>query len=308
VKRITKKKKVKKRRKVKVKKIKKVDVSPRDVERIWKKLGKLEERWSKSWKKIDKINDNVRDLISETRVIKMLQSDTDKVWGFTHELNQNLRKMNSRLDSLTRKNAQMLQTFEDEIKATHTRMNKFDDDLKSVRKLPKFYQKINEKVAELEKQYNVIASDYTEKVKDIEEVVKPEKEKLEKITDLDTVRDQVEGIRKSMLTFNKLWADYKREIDDRLGLRPTPTMPTATPISPGVQEELESLRDIVNKMSLENEQLKKMARDIRVTQMGTPNTEIMTNLTSRINTVEKKITEVEEELSKFGKTKPIVME
>ena len=55
-------------------------------------------------------------------------------------------------------------------------------------------------------------------------------------------------------------------------------------------------------------QIKKMTRDIRVSQMGSPNTEVMVNLTSRLNTVEKKITEVEEEFSKLMKNKPVVME
>jgi hypothetical protein len=111
-----------------------------------------------------------------------------------------------------------------------------------------------------------------------------------------------------MLTFNKLWSDYKKGIDDRLGYRPTQSGPTIMSPSPIEVEEVKSLRDIVNKMSLENDQIKKMARDIRVTQMGSPNTDVMVNLTSRLNTVEKKITEVEEEFSKLMKNKPVVME
>ena len=296
-------------KKRKFKKGKKVNVSPKDIERIWKKLERLENRWSKSCEKIDKINDNVRNLVSETRVIKMLQSDMDKVWEFAHELHQKLEKTNRGINSLTRKDTQMIQAWMDEVKSTHARINRLEDDMKSVRKLPKFYENINEKVAELEKQYNVIASDVMEEIRVLEEVVKPEKMKLEKLTDLDTVRDQVESIRKSMLTFNKLWADYKKTIDERVGLRPTQVSAIATEgISPELEDEVRSLRNIVNKMSLENEQMKKMARDIRVTQMGTPGTEVTTNLTSRLNTVEKKITEVEEELSKFVKHKPIIIE
>jgi len=51
-----------------------------------------------------------------------------------------------------------------------------------------------------------------------------------------------------------------------------------------------------------------MARDIRVTQMGSPGTEVTSDLASRINSVEKKMTEVEEGLSKYVKSKPIIME
>jgi len=147
------------------------------------------------------------------------------------------------------------------------------------------------------------------KIEELEQTIHPEQEKMHKIVDLDTVKDQVESIRKSMLTFNKLWADYKRTIDERMGLRPTQVSAIATEgISPKLEDEVRSLRDIVNKLSLENEQIKKMARDIRVTQMGTTGSEVTANLVSRINTVEKKITEVEQGLSGLVKTKPIVME
>ena len=285
------------------------EVSPKQTERVLKKLNRLESSFKKNSKNLKKIGHDVRGLISKTRVIKSLQSDIDKAWKYSHDLGQILNETKNKANNLERKTTQMLQTWEDEIKVTHSRMNKFEDDLKSVRKLPKFYKNVNEKVAELEKQYNHIASDAMSKIKDLEDTLKPDEEKMHKIVDLDTVKDQVEGIRKSMLTFNKLWADYKRTIDDRLGLRPSQVSAiSAEAISPKLEEEVNSLRDIVNKLSLENEQIKKMARDIRVTQMGTPGSEVTTNLTSRINTVEKKITEVEQELSKFVKSKPIVME
>ena len=286
-----------------------VKVSPKQIERIMKKLSKLENRFDKSLEDVKKIGKNVRDLISETRVVESLQRDNDKLWNYSHDLGQRLNEIKSRMSNLARRSTQMLQTWEDEIKVTHERMNKFEDDLKSVRRLPQFYKDVNEKVAELEKQYNHIASDAMAKITELENTIKPEEEKMHKIVDLDTVKDQVEGIRKSMLTFNKLWADYKNTIDERLGLRPSQVSAIATEvISPKAEDELKSLRDIVNKLSLENEQIKTMARDIRVTQMGTPNTEVMTNVTSRLNTVEKKMTEVEQELSKYVKSKPIVME
>jgi hypothetical protein len=259
---------------------------------------------------MNKIDNNVKGLISETRTIKSAQSDLNRMWNYSHDLAQRLNYTNSKMNSLSRKNTIMWQKWENDVKSTHERMNKFEDDLKTVRELPKFYQDVNEKVAELEKQYNHIASDVMNKIKELEDIIRPEEEKMHKIVDLDIVKDQVEGIRKSMLTFNKLWDDYKRTIDERLGLRPTVQATTMTTggISSKLEEEVKSLRDMTNRLSLENDQIKKMARDIKVTQLGTPNTEIVIDLTSRINTVEKKMTEVEEGLSKFVKDKPVVME
>ena len=301
-----KKKPVKERRRIKKKTS--VKASSKQIERILNKLNRLEIRFDKSLKTVEKIRDNVKDLISRTRVIKSLQTDMDKHWDYSHGLGQRLNKIKHKMNGLVRRYTQMLQTWEDEIKITHERLNKFEDDLKSVRRLPKFYKDVNEKVAELEKQYNHIASEAMNKIKELEETIKPDEEKMHKIVDLDTVKDQVESIRKSMLTFNKLWADYKRTIDERLGLRPQVSVTPTEGISPKLEEEVKSLRDIVNKLSLENEQIRKMARDIRLSHLETPKMDVITNLTSRLSTIEKKITEVEEELSRFAKSKPIVME
>ncbi len=303
-----KKKPVKKKRRI-IRKKTNVKVSPKQIEKILRKLKRLEKRFVKSSKNVKKIGKNVKILISKTRVIKPLHHDIDKAWDYSHDLGQKLNEIKGRMNTVSRKSAQMLQTWEDEIKTTHKRLNKFEDDLKSVRRLPKFYKDVNEKVAELEKQYNHIASDAMNKIGELEDTIRPEEEKMHKIVDLDVVKDQVQSIRKSMLTFNKLWADYKRTIDERLGLRPTQISAIATEgVSPKLEDEVRSLRDMMNKMSLENENIKKMSRDIRVTQMGTPGTEVVTNLTSRMNTIEKKITEVEQELSGFVKNKPIIME
>jgi len=300
---------VKKRKKKKVKKKTDVKVSPRDIKRIFKKLNSLEVRFNKSLKNTNTIRSDVRRLISETRVIKPLHHDIDRAWKYSHDLDKKLNELKSRVNNIARASEDILQTFEDEVRSTHKRLNKFEDDLKTVRRLPSFYKDVNEKVSELEKQYNHIASGVMAKIGELEETIHPGEEETHKIVDLDTVKDQVESIRKSMLTFNKLWADYKKTIDARIGLRPSQVSAIAPEgISPKLEDEVRSLRDIVNKMSLENEQIKKMARDIRVTQMGTPGEEVMTNLTSRINTIEKKITEVEQELSRFVRNKPIVME
>ena len=339
-------KKKKKKKRVKMADVK---ISPKQIERVSKKINRMEERFSKFSKNVDKIRKDVRRLISETRVLEPLHRDIDRCWDYSHDLGQkqneirgitnvltkkqtqllqtfedkikathegmnkfegNLKKdVKSMASALTKKQTQLLQTFEDEIKTTHERMNKFEDDLKSVRRLPSFYKDVNEKVSELEKQYNHIASNAMAKIEELEDTIHPDEEKMHKIVDLDTVKDQVESIRKSMLTFNKLWADYKKTIDERVGLRPTQVAAiTPESVSLGMEDELKSLRDIVNKLSLENEQIKKMARDIRVSQMGVPGTEVMTNLTRRLSTIEKKIAEVEQGMNKSEKINPIVLE
>jgi DNA repair exonuclease SbcCD ATPase subunit len=306
-----KKKKLKKMIKKKINlKVNPKQMNPKQIENISKKLVRLEIKFNKSFGNLEKIGETVRSLIPEARMIKSVQSDLNKTWNYSHYLAQRIDDVKSRMNSISRKNTQTLLVWEEEVKTTHEMMKKFEDNLKNVMKLPEFYKDVNEKVGELEKQYNHIASDAMAKIKELEDTIKPEEEKMHKIVDLDVVKDQVEGIRTSMLTFNKLWDDYKRTIDERLGLRPSAQTTTVSTgwIASKLEEEVKSLRDMVNQLSLENDQIKKLTRDIKVTQLGTPSTEIVADLMSRINTVEKKMIEVEQEMSKSVKDKPIIME
>lgn len=283
-------------------------VSPKQIENVSKKLDRLEIKFNKSFKNLEKIDSTVRSLIPETRMVRTVQNDLNKMWNYSHDLAQRIDDVKSRISSLSRKNTQTLQAWENEFKTTHEMMNKFEDNLKNITKLPEFYKDVNEKVVELEKQYNHIASDAMGKIKELEDTIRPEEEKMHKIVDLDVVKDQVEGIRKSMLTFNKLWDDYKKAIDERLGLRPSFQTTTTGNIPSKLEDEVRSLRDMVNRLSLENEGIRKLTRDIKVTQLGTPDSGMVSDLTTRINTIEKKMTEVEQELSKSIKDKPVVME
>lgn len=73
-------------------------------------------------------------------------------------------------------------------------------------------------------------------------------------------------------------------------------------------EEINSLKKIVADLSAENEGLRKVTRDIRVAQMESVTSDMFVNVVSRLSSVEKKLVEIEEELSKLRKTKPVVVE
>jgi predicted nucleic acid-binding Zn-ribbon protein len=279
------------------------EISSKRFEKVQKKFEKIEKRYDSILKKIEKLREDLRELVPVTRTVKMMEDDMNRMWKFTSELHKKIKKAKYEIKKLSERYDQVLQTFEDEVKATHERLNKLEDEMKAVGKLPKFYKDVNEKVAELEKQYNSIASDVVERIKIIEKSIRPEE-----MEDLGTLKDQVESIRKSMLTFNKLWADYKKEIDERLRLREVQPSFVPKEIPQNLADELISLRKIVDQLSSENEQLRKLTRDIRVAQMTSVTADMFANLSSKVSTIEKKIAELEEELSKLLKTKPIVME
>lgn len=283
--------------------VKKKENMARNFERILKRLERLDKKWSSSLEKIDK---NVKKLASELKVVKSLEDDVNRMWKFAAGLHKKMKKVKYRLVKAEKAHEKILQTWEGEVRETHGRLNELEDKLKDVGNLPGFYREVNEKVAELEKQYNSIASDVVERLEELEETVKALKEERES-EDVKTLRDQVESIRKSLLTFNKLWADYKKEIDERLGLRPESLTPTRG-IPQSLLDEINSLKRIVDRLSSENDQLRKLVREIRVTQMTSVTADMFADLTGRVSTLEKKVSEVEEGLSKLLKTKPVVME
>ena len=76
----------------------------------------------------------------------------------------------------------------------------------------------------------------------------------------------------------------------------TKTSPQEIPKN--VREEISSLKEIMSRLSTDNEQFRRMLRDVRLTQMENVTHEVFMNFVSRVNSLEKKIVETEKELSK----------
>jgi len=119
---VKKKKAAKKKKKRIVKKKTNVKASLKQIRRNLKNIKRIEVKFGKSVKKVQKIGKDVRSLISRTRVLKSLQNDMDSHWNYSHDLGQKLDEINNKLNGISRKTGQMLQTFEDEITTTHKRM------------------------------------------------------------------------------------------------------------------------------------------------------------------------------------------
>lgn len=70
-------------------------------------------------------------------------------------------------------------------------------------------------------------------------------------------------------------------------------------IPKNVSDEIVSLKDIVSRVSSDNNDLKKVIMDLRIDQMQSITTDIFVNVTARVSTIEKKLSEIEEEISKM---------
>jgi hypothetical protein len=73
-------------------------------------------------------------------------------------------------------------------------------------------------------------------------------------------------------------------------------------------DEISSLKNILSRVSSENEDFKKLIRDIRINQMQMITSDVLIDFIRRLGTIEKKISEVEKDLSKVRRVKPFVLE
>ncbi len=100
---------------------------------------------------------------------------------------------------------------------------------------------------------------------------------------------------------NKLMPEIEERIDKLEEKIKTPKKEKRKEISKDLVEEIISLNEIVKNLSMENEELRKMMREIRVLQMQAITPDAFVGVVGRVKEVEKKISELEEELSKVSK-------
>jgi chromosome segregation ATPase len=113
---------------------------------------------------------------------------------------------------------------------------------------------------------------------------------------LASLREKVEDIEKSVMNINKSMFSFPK-ID--VGPRALKVENVIKEIPKNVADEIISLKNILSRISSENNDLKRVIRDIRLNQMDAITSDIFVSVTARISTIEKKLSEVEEEISKM---------
>ena len=100
-------------------------------------------------------------------------------------------------------------------------------------------------------------------------------------------------------SLSKLMPEMEQKINE-LEKKTKNTEKKKKEIPKNLVEEIISLDKIVKDLSTEHKQLKKMVRDVRILQMEAITPDVFIGVVGRIKAVEKKMSELEEELSKIS--------
>lgn len=163
---------------------------------------------------------------------------------------------------------------------------------------------IEGKVTSLEKSKDVhapINREIINKLQNDINAIKSEITKPEKTQDLEDLRNKIEGLEKILIAQNKNWTEYKKLMEKRLqSLKPK----KPEKISKREYDEITSLKKIMNRLSTDYEDLRKITRDMKLLQMKSVTTDTLMNIMNRISALEEKICEIDKELT----GKPLVLE
>jgi len=286
----------------------KTDESIKRFETVWKRLDRIESKIGSSSEQTDKVEDKFKELLPEVKKVKILQDDMERLWNTTVDLHRVLKGIKGKIDNFEENSAKILQSWGDEIKTTRDKMSKMEDDMKSFSQLPtninQVFTDLSNKIKDLEVQNNQILCDYAKKEGTETTSV------VEKLKELDILKNQVESIKTSMISFNRIWADYQRVLDEKLRSIKTENVRTSLPITvpQNAIEEVNSLKNMINKLSADNEQIRKMASEIRINQLHSVTPDVFISLSSKITSVEKKMGEIDREMSELISSKPVVLE
>ena len=100
-------------------------------------------------------------------------------------------------------------------------------------------------------------------------------------------------------SLSKLMPEMEQKINELEKKTKTPEKKKKE-IPKNLVEEIISLDKIVKDLSTEHKQLKKMVRDVRILQMEAITPDVFIGVVGRVKAVEKKMSELEEELSKIS--------
>jgi chromosome segregation ATPase len=260
-------------------------------------------------RRFDSLDRRMINLENELEKFRYLIPDLSMTVGDVEILKKKLKELSSAvMDALSRMNE-----FEINI---NRKLAFFED-------LTKKAEKIEIKAPSEEKStVTEIPSDYRDRMKELEEEMKKTKElpfeikkEIEELRermnrienksveafppDVEELKNRVEELRKYVQDMEKLFSSYKIE---------QPKFVKEKGIPKNLVDEINSLREIISRISSENEGFKKVIRDLRINQMQMITSDVFVEFVAKLNSMEKKLAEIEKDLSKVRKTKPFVLE
>jgi chromosome segregation ATPase len=158
------------------------------------------------------------------------------------------------------------------------------------------------RIDKIEEQVNSLSSANFDKTienlrEKINELSKQDLDKTNKL-EYESLKDKIEDIEKSIIDINKSKFDYqKTDVQPRV----LKVDNVIKEVPKNITDEIISLKKIVSSFSSENNDLRRIIRDVRLNQMDSINSDVFVGFAARVSTIEKKLSEIEEELSKMRK-------
>jgi len=279
--------------------------------------------------------------INISEMLKMVDSNTSRLESFGKEdiietTEDNKRRIEDsikQMENVWKK----LEDSETRWNSVSERINKFEGGLKgmipeseelkimqkSIQDLRNSISSLNNMFTEIKNKIQTLESKETQPIQNWQNEIKNSQSRIsklendmknflarpEKLENLGPIREEIEAIKKSILSFKKIWSDYKEMIDEKLRtLKVGEVREVPGKIPENIIDEISSLKRIVSRLTAENEQLERKVRDIRLTQMGMIAPDVFANIASRISSIEKKMVEIDEEINRVSKTKPLILE
>jgi len=276
-------------------------------------------------RRFDSLDRKTMNIDNEVEKFRHLIPDLSMAVGDVEILKKKMKEMSSTvMDTLSRMNE-----FEMNINKKITYLEDLTKKAESMNLIQPVNKSVEEeaRAEEAKAVESSIPVDYQLKIKELEEEVKKGKELPLEIknaiddlkeringlesrsatgtettpVDIEELKNRIEGLGKSIEGINKTLYDSQREVE-------LPKVGKEKEIPKNLVDEISSLKDIISRVSSDNENSKKLMRDLRINQMQMITSDILVGFIKRMSTIEKKVSEVEKDLSKVRKETPFVLE
>ncbi|MCX6821259.1 MAG: hypothetical protein NTW30_00625 [Candidatus Aenigmarchaeota archaeon] len=263
-----------------------------EVNRLKTGIEELKGMKSSSDQMITEVKNNVNEEISKLKMnVEDTKADVGKVYNYVNEKVSGLTNVNEEISKIKA-------SIED-LKMMRSRMDEMASNIKNeiiTEVKSQLTPDYGVRISKLEEQINNVSSDLDKTLANIrEQMDKKGSDNVNKL-EYDSLREKIEDIEKSIVDINKsLFNHPKMYVEPRV----LKVDNVIKEVPKNIADEIVSLRNILSRISSENNDLRRVIRNIRFDQMETITTDVFVGVTARISTIEKKLSEVEEEMSKM---------
>jgi chromosome segregation ATPase len=281
-------------------------------EEVKTQVSKLEENRTAVEKIYSDVNEKVSGLTSVNDEVNRLKTGIEELKGMKSSSDQMITEVktdvgkvynyvNEKVSGLTNVNEEIskIKASIEDLKMMRSRMDEMASSIKNeiiTEVKSQLTPDYGVRISKLEEQINNVSSDLDKTLANIrEQMDKKGSENVNKL-EYEPLREKIEDIEKSIVDINKsLFNRPKMDVEPRV----LKVDNVIKEVPKNIADEIVSLRNILSRLSSENDDLKKVIRNIRFDQMETITTDVFVGVTARISTIEKKLSEVEEEISKM---------